>query len=109
MIGSASDPDCGVFHKGEHKMQFAYEAHTARDERGYILECIVAPENIHDSIAFDPLYDTVTERFPKIKKVVADTAYKTPWICKNIIDDERIPVMPYKRRMGEEKRILLTL
>ena len=97
---STSDPDCGVFHKGEHKMQFAYEAHTACDEHGYILGCVVTPGNIHDSIAFDPLYDTVTEKFPEIKEIVADAAYKTPWICKKIVDDERIPVMPYKRPMG---------
>ena len=33
---STTDPDCGVFRKGEHEVQFAYEAHTASDERGFI-------------------------------------------------------------------------
>ncbi len=28
---STTDPDCGVFSKGEHEKQFAYEAHTACD------------------------------------------------------------------------------
>ena len=100
VIESTSDPDCGVFHKGEHKKQFAYEAHTACDEKGYVLGCVVTPGNIHDSVAFNPLYDIVTEKFPEIKEVVADAAYKTAWICKKIIDDDRIPVMPYKRPMG---------
>lgn len=102
VIESTSDPDCGVFHKGEHKKQFAYEAHTACDENGYVLGCVVTPGNIHDSVAFNPLYDIVTEKFSEIKEVVADAAYKTAWICKKIIDDGRIPVMPYKRPMGGE-------
>ena len=29
VIKSTTDPDCGLFVKGEHKRQFAYEAHTA--------------------------------------------------------------------------------
>ena len=30
---STTDPDCGMFVKGEHERQFAYEAHTACDKR----------------------------------------------------------------------------
>ena len=33
---STTDPESGVFHKGEHKKCFAYEAHTVCDRRGYI-------------------------------------------------------------------------
>ena len=44
----------------------------------------------------------VTERFLEIKEVVADAAYKTQWIYKNIIDDERIPVMLYKGKCEEK-------
>ena len=54
---SATDPECGVFHKGEHKKVFAYEVHTACDKRNFILGVYVTPGNIHDSVAFDPLYD----------------------------------------------------
>ena len=81
-------------------MQFVYKAHTACDKHGYILGCVVMPGNIHDSIALDPLYETVTERFPEIKEFVADASHKTPWICKKIINDERVPVMPYKKPTG---------
>ena len=35
---STTDPESGVFHKGEHRKCFAYEAHTVCDRRGYILE-----------------------------------------------------------------------
>ena len=31
---SATDPDCGMFVKGKHQRQFAYEAHTACDKNG---------------------------------------------------------------------------
>ena len=34
---STTDPDCGMFAKGEHERQFAYEAHTACDQHGWIL------------------------------------------------------------------------
>ena len=34
---STTDPDCGMFIKGEHERQFAYEAHTACDKRGFVL------------------------------------------------------------------------
>ena len=32
---STTDPDCGVFAKGKHQRQFAYEAHTVCDKNGY--------------------------------------------------------------------------
>ena len=49
---STTDPDCGVFNKGEHKKQFTYEAHTACDKNGYIMDVEVTPGNVHDSVAF---------------------------------------------------------
>ena len=94
---SVTDPECGLFVKGEHKKQFAYEAHTACDEKGFILETVVTPGNVHDSVAFDEVYDKVTERFPEVEAVVTDTAYKTPHICKKVFDDGRILSTGYKR------------
>lgn len=96
-VKSATDPDSGVFHKGEHKKCFAYTAQTVCDKHGYILDVTVNPGNTHDSTAFDEIYGRITARFPQINTVVADAGYKTPWICKRIIDDGRIPSMPYKR------------
>lgn len=58
---STTDPDCGVFHKGEHKKVFAYEAHTACDKHNFVLGVHVTPGNIHDSVAFDPLYDDICQ------------------------------------------------
>ena len=86
--------------KGDHNRCFAYEAHTACDVHGYVLETVVTPGNVHDSVAFDDVYDKVTEQFPEIETVVADSAYKTPHICKKVFDDGRVagdclPVLLY--------------
>ena len=70
---SITDPDCGLFVKGDHKRQFAYEAHTACDKRGFILEAVVTPGNVHDSAAFDQVYKNVTARFPQIERAIGST------------------------------------
>ena len=99
---STTDPESGLFHKGEHQKCFAYEAQTACDKNNFVLDVTVVPGNIHDSVSFDSLYDKVTKRFPEIKVVTVDAGYKTPWICKKIFDDGRIPSMPYKRPMTKD-------
>ena len=97
---STTDPECGVFHKGEHKKCMAYAAQTACDKNGYVMGVTVNPGNVHDSVAFDGLYDILVDKFPEIKATVMDAGYKTPWISKRVLDDNRIPVLPYKRPMG---------
>lgn len=89
-------------YKGEHKRCFAYEAHTVCDKHNFILDTVVTSGNVHDSVAFDELYERVTKRFPEIKIVMMDAGYKTPWICKRVIDDERIPSLSYKRPMTKD-------
>lgn len=96
---STTDPESGLFVKGEHKRQFAYEAHTACDKNGYILETVVTPGNVHDSVAFDDVYDKVIEKFPEVETIVADSAYKTPHICKKVFDDNRVLSTAYKSPM----------
>ena len=99
---STTDPESGVFHKGEHKKCFAYTAQTGCDKNGYVMDVTVNPGNVHDSVAFDGLYDRLTEKNPEIENIVADAGYKTPWISKRVLDDGRIPVLPYKRPMGKK-------
>lgn len=94
---STTDPESGMFHKGEHKRCFAYEAHTVCDKHNFVLAVEVTAGNVHDSVAFDEVYDHVTEQFPQIQTVVADAAYKTPWICKKVFDDGRKLSTAYKR------------
>ncbi len=99
---STTDPDCGVFHKGEHKKQFAYEAHTACDKNGYILGVEVTAGNVHDSVAFELYYDRLIEEFPQIEYVVMDAGYKTPAIARKVLKSKRVPVLPYKRPNGKD-------
>ena len=99
---STTDPDSGMFVKGEHERQFAYEAHTACDRKGFVLGVEVTAGNIHDSAAWDSIYGQVTNKFEEAEFIVMDSGYKTPWIAKKIFDDGRIPVLPYKRT-GQKK------
>ena len=94
---STTDPESGLFVKGEHKKQFAYEAHTACDRNGFVLETEVTPGNVHDSVAFDDVYDKEVEKHPEVKAVTADSAYKTPHIAKKVTDDGRVLNTAYKR------------
>lgn len=96
---STTDPEIGVFHKGEHRQCFAYSAHTVCEQNNFVLEVTVTPGNVHDSQTFDALYQRVTTRYPTIRVITANAGYKTPWIAKQIFEDGRIPSLPCKRPM----------
>lgn len=100
---STTDPDCGMFVKGEHERQFAYEAHTACDKKGFVLGVEVTAGNVHDSVAWDKVYDDVTSRYD-VEFVAMDAGYKTPWIAKKTLNDGKIPVLPYTRHTGNKDR-----
>lgn len=57
----------------------------------------MTPGNVHDSVAFDEVYDKVTKAFPEAETIVADSAYKTPHICKKVFGDGRVLSTAYKR------------
>ena len=97
---SSTDPDSGWFHKGKHKQVFAYAIQTACDKHGWILGFTVHPGNEHDSRTFKSIYDKI--KTPELKRVVADAGYKTPAIAKLLLDDEVLPVFPYKQPMTKE-------
>jgi len=99
---STTDPECGLFHKGEHEKMFAYTTHVACDKHNFILGCDVSAGNVHDSVMFDGLYRHVLARFPEIEMAALDSGYKTPWILKQILDSGRIAVTPYKRPMTKD-------
>lgn len=99
---STTDPESGVFHKGEHKKCLAYEAHTACDKKGYIIDVHVTAGNVHDSVAFDDLYTKLQEKHTKIQTIVADSAYNTPYIAKRVMDDGKDLLVPYRRPMTKQ-------
>ncbi len=99
---STSDPESGLFHKGEHKKCFAYNAQVACDRHGWILGATVHSGNKHDSTVFEDIYNKVKDNIGKPEAVVADAGYKTPAIAKMLIDDDVNPYMPYKRPMTKK-------
>ena len=101
---SKTDPDCGMFVKGAHERQFAYEAHTACDKHGFVLGVEVTAGNVSDSVAWDAVYDQVTNSFPEVKFVTMDAGYKTPWIAKKVLEHSRIPILPYTRYKGKKDK-----
>ena len=99
---STTDPECGLFHKGEHEKMFAYTAHVACDKHNFILGCDVSAGNVHDSVMFDGLYRNVLGRFPEIETAALDSGYKTPWIMKQIFDSGRKAATPRKGPMTKK-------
>jgi transposase len=99
---STVDPECGLFHKGEHQKCFAYTAHVACERHNFILKSDVSAGNVHDSVMFDGLYNKLKAAYPEVQAVVMDAGYKTPWICKQVFDEQRIAVTPYKRPMTKK-------
>ena len=99
---STTDPESGMFVKSEKERCFAHSVHTACDKNGFVLDCMVTPGNVNDGKAFFDLYDGLTAKYPEINTVVMDAGYKTAAICKWIMKDGRIPVLPYKCPMTKE-------
>lgn len=99
---SATDPECGMFQKGEKERCFAYAASVACEKNGFVLGVKTAPGNVHDSQVFSDVFKEVNQQFPEIEAVVVDSGYKTPGICREIVQAEKIPVMPYKRPMTKD-------
>lgn len=99
---STTDPDSGMYVKGEHERQFAYEAHTVCDKKGFVLGVQVTAGNVHDSIAWDKVYDEVSGKYT-VEFVAMDAGYKTPWIAKKVLDDNKVPVLPYTRYKGKSE------
>jgi transposase len=97
---STTDPESGLFHKGEHKKVFAYTTQTACDQNGWILDYSVHSGNEHDSRTFPLIYEKLKRYAPEM--IVMDAGYKTPAIAKLLIDDEIKPLFPYKRPMTKD-------
>ena len=100
---SDHDPESGLFHKGEKQKCFAYAHQTFCDKRGFVLTVKTVPGNVHDSVVFFDAYKELNERFPgKIKSVSLDAGYKTPAICREIIENGQKAYMPYTRTKGKK-------
>ena len=105
---STTDPESGYYHKGEKEKVFAYTHQVFSDNNGFVLECSTNPGNMHDSTAFDDVYERlIEERGEKIENVCLDAGYNTPAICKKILDDGNKALMPYVRPKGRKDKELI--
>lgn len=89
---STTDPESGMFVKGEHERSLAYVSQTICDCHGYVLGYVVVPGNVHDSVSFEQIQERLLEL--KAKMVVADAAFKTPAILRWLLKHNIIPNMP---------------
>lgn len=99
---STTDSESGLFHKGEHKKVFAYASNTACDKNNFVLGFEVTAGNVHDSVSFWAIYNKMQKEHPNTKGIVLDSGYNIPAIAKQIIDDGKLPIMPYKRPMTKQ-------
>jgi hypothetical protein len=73
---STTDPECGLFHKGEHKVEFAYTTHVFCDKHNFVLCSDVSAGSVHDSVMFDGLYKKlIVEGFFRKYDYVYDEYY----------------------------------
>ncbi|MCD8143937.1 MAG: transposase [Oscillospiraceae bacterium] len=72
-----------MFVKDEHERQFAYKAHTACERHGFILGVEITAGNVHDSVAWDAIYDAVTGKYD-VQFVTMDAGYKPPRSRENL-------------------------
>lgn len=96
---STTDPECGLFHKGEKQKCFAYTHMAICDKNGYVLFNKVAPGNMHDSAIFTEIYGELIEKYPNIQNVCLDSGFNISPVCHQIISSGRTPYLPYKRPM----------
>jgi len=100
---SSTDPESGDYHKGEHERQYAYSQSVFCDSNNLVLAYSTDPGNLHDSVTFFPLYEKLKEKFPeRFPYICLDAGYRTPAVCRTIIEDEKTPALPYKRPMTKK-------
>lgn len=103
IVQSTTDKESGMFYKNEKEKCFAYLAHTACDDANFILGFEVTAGNVHDSVAFEDVFNKVKERYEsEISAVAVDAGYKTPYISKLLLESGILPSMPYKRPMTKD-------
>jgi len=89
---STTDPESGMFVKGEHERQFAYMVSTGCDDNGFVLGYDVCAGNVHDSVSFTALYDKLKDHDPCL--MVMDAGYKTTAILRELLMDGVVPLTP---------------
>lgn len=100
---STTDPECGLFHKGEKEKCFAYSQHAVCDNNGFVIGVRTFPGNIHDSVSFFETFDSIPEELAdRIKNIALDAGYKTPAVARYLEDKGITAYLPYKKPMTKK-------
>ena len=104
VIVSDTDKDAGMLYKNEKEKMFGYNSSVICDNNNYALAVDTNGSNMHDSVAFYGVFNKLIDRLDinDIKYFLGDAAYKTPHICKILIDLGLIPLFPYTRPRTKE-------
>ncbi|MBQ4124221.1 IS1182 family transposase [bacterium] len=100
---SKTDPECGMFHKGEKEQQLAYSTQVACDENGWVTNAMVFPGNMNDNNSGTDFIEQIAKD-KEVKNVVMDAGYTSPVLLNEVIEAGLTPVVPYTRPKGAKKK-----
>ena len=103
-IVSKTDPECGMFHKGEKEKQLAYSVQTACDKHGWITGCKINPGNINDNNGGLEFLGEYIEKHPEVENIVMDAGYTGPLLLHELIKNGKKPIIPYTVPKGKIKK-----
>lgn len=101
---SITDPDSGMFVKGEHERQFAYVDQVACDANCWILGYSVNKGSMHDSRAFLPFFEKKLLKFHP-DTICCDAGYANALIAKNVQEKNINFLAPYVRPRGRKQKM----
>ena len=100
---SKTDPESGLFNKGEKEKCYAYSHQTLCERHGFVVAVKTVPGNIHDSVSFFDVWSVLSDDIKKyINNVCLDSGYNTPAVCRYVTLEGKQIVLPYKRPMTKK-------
>lgn len=102
-IVSTTDPECGMFHKGEKEKQLAYSTQVACDENGWVTNAKVYPGNMNDNNSGVDFLETINKD-NEVENVVMDAGYTSPVLLNEVLKANKKPIIPYTRPKGSKSR-----
>lgn len=102
-IISKTDPECGMFHKGEKERQLAYSTQVACDENGWVTNVQVFPGNMNDNNSGVDFLETIVND-PEVENVVMDAGYTSPVLLNQVLQKGKVPIIPYTRPKGAKTK-----
>ena len=103
-IVSRTDKECGMFHKGEKERQLAYSTQVACDEKGWILKQECYPGNMNDNNSGVQFLEPILED-EEIKNIVMDAGYTGHVLIDEVINKNKLPIVPYTRPKGKKTEV----